>query len=745
MYNTSINIPRRQAQKKMTASKFFKCVDVDFDSVQVRSGKISSTTLTHEDAQASIQKREIYIGNGKYRVKGKELETIHLAAKRPQSLTITTTDDRVFELQHAKDNRQWEAFYSKLKALYDKYRREEQFGSFLTNSSKQGLQQRKHQRNVNSPRRAFGKRGKRFKALSTITAWESNWPSDNEGDSQENGKVGQSLKAPTTSTSSSSSSKLTTDETKDETARISTISPVTDTKPKVPHDENTNSNEPAIRDGGENGEAGGDETFDFEMEEDDDDEVPLKPISTNKQRRTKKIVSGMKTGQHKRISKIRTPGQRRNEQEEDSDDDDIFTDSAPDHFTTPAAQRVVSPNGGTTIAKGKQSETTHSDTTTMDDAPLSPTTETTKTALLCSTPPRKQQQHTLSDFFATKKETNKNAKNSTTPKERSSSFVLSPKPSFIGSPLPRTFGSPASARMVRSAKKELKQSNSWLSASPTKSSLLHKRNMELFGNTAGSASTGKQKEPLLTDLRPDDASSATKTASTSIRPRQIKRPRLTPKQHSTVNQSRSTVRTNLSHSLAEHAVSPSSSSALASRAITATKTNRPQEDRSHQPYPCRGLRNLGNTCYLNASVQMLCTVPDFFSSLGDQKGQNLTRCLRKVSQELLNEQQTDEGTSSLSTTNRGPVNPRCLKEAIDEKTDKFAGFEQRDAHEFLSDLVDYTHEELTEMKERAVATAATDVDKQALEQTRLPTDDFRLTVQVCLKCKSCGYTRYARR
>jgi ubiquitin C-terminal hydrolase len=88
-------------------------------------------------------------------------------------------------------------------------------------------------------------------------------------------------------------------------------------------------------------------------------------------------------------------------------------------------------------------------------------------------------------------------------------------------------------------------------------------------------------------------------------------------------------------------------------------------------------------------------------------------------------------TSSLRATN-----PIAVKKAMDAITDKFVGYEQRDAHEFLSDLVDRVHDELEEETKESGATE---------DASPLPTDEFfRMNVQVCLTCDSCGYTRYAK-
>ena len=138
--------------------------------------------------------------------------------------------------------------------------------------------------------------------------------------------------------------------------------------------------------------------------------------------------------------------------------------------------------------------------------------------------------------------------------------------------------------------------------------------------------------------------------------------------------------------------------------------------------PWRGLRNLGNTCYLNSSLQMLFSVPTFVSSLVG-KGKDLAKSIVSVSEDVKD-----------SSATRA-ANPNTVKEAVDAVTDKFEGYEQRDAHEFLSDLIDRVHDEMEEeRKERGIET--TD------ETSPFPTDAFfRLNVQVCLTCDSCGYAR----
>lgn len=133
----------------------------------------------------------------------------------------------------------------------------------------------------------------------------------------------------------------------------------------------------------------------------------------------------------------------------------------------------------------------------------------------------------------------------------------------------------------------------------------------------------------------------------------------------------------------------------------------------------KGLRNMGNSCYLNSSLQMLFTVTMFISQLSHHGGK-LASSLVAVANKLAEK-------SEMSS-----ITPKPVKLAIDSVTHKFHGNEQRDAHEFLSDLIDRVHDELVQGR----------TEKANDDFDTLPTDEFfRLNVKACLKCDSCGYER----
>uniref|UniRef100_A0A2M4BGI0 Ubiquitin carboxyl-terminal hydrolase n=2 Tax=Anopheles marajoara TaxID=58244 RepID=A0A2M4BGI0_9DIPT len=121
-----------------------------------------------------------------------------------------------------------------------------------------------------------------------------------------------------------------------------------------------------------------------------------------------------------------------------------------------------------------------------------------------------------------------------------------------------------------------------------------------------------------------------------------------------------------------------------------------------------GLRNLGNTCFMNSVLQSLSNIQEFscyfntmpaLESKHKQKGYHsrsmketmddvfVVEELRKV---LLNLSQGGDGT-------KGAISPECLFLVIWKVVPQFRGHRQHDAHEFLRYMLDRLHTELQQV------------------------------------------------
>ena len=117
-----------------------------------------------------------------------------------------------------------------------------------------------------------------------------------------------------------------------------------------------------------------------------------------------------------------------------------------------------------------------------------------------------------------------------------------------------------------------------------------------------------------------------------------------------------------------------------------------------------GLRNLGNTCYLNSALQMLYSLNNGFilDLLSFVPNQNVTSSIKTTEEiplhsalvEIAREIFCSTKTSHIKGGNT--LDPAKIKSVVDKKVPQFVGYRQHDSHEFLITLLDLLHEEVKE-------------------------------------------------
>ena len=166
-----------------------------------------------------------------------------------------------------------------------------------------------------------------------------------------------------------------------------------------------------------------------------------------------------------------------------------------------------------------------------------------------------------------------------------------------------------------------------------------------------------------------------------------------------------------------------------------------------------GLRNLGNTCYMNSAIQCLShTVPlvDYFLNCDWQAEINRENVLGHDGAMAMAYSRLLE---KLWRGHRAVHNPKGFKSALCRVAPHFRGYEQHDAQELLVFLLDGLHEDLNRVSKKPYVedaecdgrpeevVAAESWKGYLLRNKSIVVDLFQGQLRSTLECCHCGYKR----
>ncbi|XP_072383229.1 ubiquitin carboxyl-terminal hydrolase 2-like isoform X3 [Diabrotica undecimpunctata] len=189
------------------------------------------------------------------------------------------------------------------------------------------------------------------------------------------------------------------------------------------------------------------------------------------------------------------------------------------------------------------------------------------------------------------------------------------------------------------------------------------------------------------------------------------------------------------------------------RVLNSYATIRPSECTSQKCLGLNGLKNIGNTCFMNSVIQCLSNtrwlleylkkegyVKDINTSISSMKGA-LIKAFAEVIKELWSEDASDR-----------VVNTASLKGQIQRFAPRFMGYAQQDAQEFLRYLLEGLHEDVNRVHEKPkpilteIDEKLSDNEKAQESWTRyLRMDNSRIVdhfvgqLKSTLKCTHCGH------
>ena len=190
------------------------------------------------------------------------------------------------------------------------------------------------------------------------------------------------------------------------------------------------------------------------------------------------------------------------------------------------------------------------------------------------------------------------------------------------------------------------------------------------------------------------------------------------------------------------------------RVILGRKEYYEKNKNDKENFPILGLANLGNSCYMNSSLQCLFAIKELTNYF-----------LYYFKNDYINKENTLGTGGSLTqayinllltinnTTNNKYLSPNGFKITLGLCSEKYEGNEQEDAHEFLNYLLDMLHEDLNKVKNKPKdniinlnITNKSDEDKSIYEWNNFLKRNQSLLIDLlygqfksCVICPHCNY------
>ena len=169
-----------------------------------------------------------------------------------------------------------------------------------------------------------------------------------------------------------------------------------------------------------------------------------------------------------------------------------------------------------------------------------------------------------------------------------------------------------------------------------------------------------------------------------------------------------------------------------------------------------GLRNLGNTCFMNSALQCLSNtvnLTDYFLGFEWQTEINADNPLGSGGQLARAYGSLVDQLWSKDANRSSALTPKSFKRSLERVNPMFAGYEQHDTGELLTFLLDGLHEDLNRVEKKPYVEevecdgrSEDEVSREAwkgylLRNKSIVVDIFQGQLRSTLRCLECGYAR----